>query len=350
MVSKVRDLFAAAGLTAGISKGDRTAVKLHFGERGNDSYINPVYVRAVVDRIREAGAKPFLTDTNTLYLGSRGNAVDHLETAIAHGFAYAVVGAPVIIADGIRGQNSVPVPLSGRNIKKAMIAGDIAAADSMVVLSHFKGHEVAGFGGAIKNLGMGCATPAGKREQHAARPFSRTELCTGCGRCESACPADAVRVTETKARIDRESCIGCFECMTVCPSRAIEIDWETEIEPFLERVVEYACAVVEGKKKRVGYMNFLLRITPDCDCVPWSDTPIVPDIGILASDDPVALDAASFDLVNQQTGLPGSFLDSGSCPGEDKFTGMRAWTRSDYQLRYAQEMGLGSRSYHLVTL
>ncbi len=350
LVSKVRDLFTVANLPAGISKGDRTAVKLHFGELGNDSYINPVFVRAVVDKVREAGAMPFLTDTNTLYLGSRGNAVDHLETAIAHGFAYAVVGAPIIIADGLRGQNSVRISFSGRNIKNAMIAGDIAAADSLVVLSHFKGHEVAGFGGAIKNLGMGCATPAGKREQHAARPFSRMELCTGCCRCESACPAGAVRVTEAKASIDKASCIGCFECMTVCPSRAIEIDWETEIEPFLERIVEYACAVVDKKKKKAGFMNFLLRITPDCDCVPWSDTAIVPDIGILASDDPVALDAASFDLVNQQPGLPGSFLESGSRPGEDKFSGMRAWTRSDYQLRYAEEIGLGSRSYHLVTL
>jgi uncharacterized Fe-S center protein len=348
--SKVRRLFDAAGFSGLIRKGDHTAVKLHFGERGNDSYISPVFVRQVVEKVRECGGIPFLTDTNTLYLGSRSNAVDHITTAILHGFDYAVVGAPVIIADGLYGRNSVQVSVHKRHFEKVFIAGDIASAQSMIVMSHFKGHEVAGFGGAIKNLAMGCAPPAGKRAQHQARPVIVEQQCTGCEKCVTVCPKSAISLVHKKSRIDRERCIGCFECMTVCPERAIDIDWETEIPDFIERMVEYACGAIAKKNGGVGYMSFLTHITPDCDCVPWSDAAIVPDIGILASTDPVAIDAASFDLVNRRAGFADSFLAANLQPGADKFRGMRRNTNGQYQIRYAEECGLGTVTYTLIEI
>jgi uncharacterized Fe-S center protein len=349
-VAKVRNLFEDAGFSSIVSKWDRTAIKLHFGELGNDSYISPVFVRQVVEKVKECGALPFLTDTNTLYLGSRSNAVDHITTAILHGFDYAVVGAPVIIADGLFGKNAVRVSVKGKHFKRVTIAGDIAAADSMIVMTHFKGHIVSGFGGAIKNLAMGCAPPAGKREQHQAHPFTIMERCIGCAKCASVCPRTAINIVEKKASVDRTLCIGCFECMTVCPEHAIDIDWATEIPEFIERLVEYASGAVKGKRGKAGYITFLTRITPDCDCVPWSDSSIVPDIGILASKDPVAIDAASFDLVNEQSGLSDSLLHTHHKKGQDKFAGIWEETDGYRQIRYAEQLGMGSSRYELITI
>lgn len=347
---KVRRLFDAAGFAGMIVPRDKTAVKLHFGELGNDGFISPVYVRQVVDKVKGCGGLPFLTDTNTLYLGARSNAVEHIGTAILHGFDYAVAGAPVIIADGLNGKNSRKVRISKQHFDEVSIAGDIVAADGMIVLSHFKGHIVSGFGGAIKNLAMGCAPPEGKRAQHNARPFTIPEKCTGCAACMKVCPPKAVTVKEKKSVIDHALCIGCFECMHACPEHAIDIDWETEIPQFMERMVEYAYGAVLGKNEKTGYMNFLIRITPDCDCFPFSDAPIVPDIGILASRDPVAIDAASFDLVNRQQGFRESLLATHHHPGEDKFTGVHAQTDGTRQLAYAERIGLGSRDYELITI
>jgi uncharacterized protein len=349
-VSKINRLFESAGFGETIRKNGHTAIKLHFGELGNDSYINPVFVRQVVDKVRAYGGKPFVTDSNTLYLGSRSNAADHIETAILHGFDYSVVGAPVIIADGLKGGNTRSVEIQKKHFKNVKISGDIAASDSMIVLSHFKGHEVAGFGGAIKNLGMGCASAAGKQAQHSARPRIIEEVCIGCGKCLTVCPKTAIMLMNEKSSIERSKCIGCFECMTICPERAIDIDWETEIPEFIERIVEYAVGAVHGKELRTGYMNFLTHITPDCDCVPWSDAPVVPDIGILASRDPVAIDAASFDLVSSQKGNPESMLQHNHHKGADKFKGLRENTDAYRQIRYGVEMGLGSSEYELVPL
>jgi uncharacterized Fe-S center protein len=349
-VAKIKNLFEQAGFDSIIAKRDLTAIKLHFGELGNDSYISPVFVRQVIEKVKACGALPFLTDTNTLYMGSRSNAVDHITTAILHGFDYAVAGAPVIIADGISGKHLTRVSIQGKHFKRVMIAGDIAAADSMIVMTHFKGHIVSGFGGAIKNLAMGCAPPAGKRDQHQAHPFTVAERCIGCGKCAAVCPKSAISVENKKSAINRSRCIGCFECMTVCPERAIDIDWETEIPAFVERLVEYASGAVKGKKGKAGYISFLTRITPDCDCVPWSDSSIVPDIGILASKDPVAIDAASFDLVNKQLGLPDSLLHMHHKKGQDKFAGIWEETDGYRQIRYAEQLGMGSSRYELITI
>ena len=347
---KIRDLFDRAGFPEIVEKSAPTAIKLHFGEWGNDSYINPVFVRQVVDKVKMAGGRPFLTDTNTLYTGSRSNAVDHLITAIEHGFDYSVAGAPLIIADGLSGKNHRRIAISGNHFKSVLVSGDIAAAPSMVMLSHFKGHEAAGFGGAIKNMAMGCAPKAGKQEQHSARPMNVEGKCVGCGKCVEVCPRHAIDLESGVSRIRNSDCIGCFECVTMCPEHAIDVDWTTEIPAFIERMVEYALGVARGKTGRIGYMNFLLRITPDCDCVPWSDAAIVPDIGILASRDPVAIDAASFDLVNAMQGIPGSFLRKNLEKGGDKFKGMRPGTDAYRQITYAEKIGLGSSKYRLIRL
>jgi uncharacterized Fe-S center protein len=347
---KVQRLFDRAGFSEIIAPHDKTAVKLHFGERGNDGYISPVYVRQVVDKIKACGALPFLTDTSTLYLGSRSNAVDHITTAILHGFDFAVTGAPIIMADGLSGRNVTPVTIGKRHFDTVSIAGDITRSESMIVMSHFKGHIVSGFGGAIKNLAMGCAPPEGKRAQHNARPFTIPDRCTGCGTCADICPKTAISLVNEKSVIAQDRCIGCFECMHVCPEHAIDIDWETEIPVFMERMVEYAYGAFKGKEKKAGFFNFLIRITPDCDCFPFSDTPIVPDIGILASTDPVAIDAASFDLVNQQTGFIESLLTAHHHTGEDKFRGVHPQTDGFRQVRYAEEIGMGNRAYDLITI
>lgn len=348
--NKIRNLFDCAGLNHLLQKNDLTALKLHFGERGNDSFINPVFVRQVVDKVKANGAKPFLTDTNTLYSGSRHNAVEHLITALEHGFNYTVTGAPLIIADGLRSDNIVEVEIHKKHFDKVQLARDIIRADSVIVLSHFKGHEMTGFGGAIKNLAMGGAPAVGKKEQHASKMVVDHVKCVGCANCSVVCPEGAVTITEKKAEIALEKCIGCGECLTVCNMRAVGIDWNTDLSDFIERMTEYAFGVAKAHEGRIGYMNFLLNITPDCDCVPWSDAPIVPDIGFLASTDPVAIDQASFDLVNKMIGLPESMLACNCEEGADKFRGLRSHVDGVIQLSYGEEIGLGSREYELISI
>lgn len=347
-VNKIRRLFDAARFSQVTGKGDLTSIKLHFGELGNDSYVSPVLVRQIVDKVRALGAKPFLTDTNTLYGGSRANSVDHLVTAIEHGFDYSVAGAPLMIADGLNSDYYREAEIDGKHFKSVKIAGEIAAANSLIVVSHFKAHLPAGFGGAVKNLGMGCAPAAGKSEQHSAKPIFNQELCVGCNSCAECCPVSALIVKEKISSVNYDICQGCGKCLRVCPTHAIDFNWFVELPPFMERIAEYALGVVKGRKGKTGYFNILLNITPDCDCVPWSDAPFVPDIGILASRDPVAIDHASYDLVNKQIGLRNSMLQRNYGPGEDKFKGV--WENTDglIQLRYGEKIGLGNFDYRLI--
>jgi uncharacterized Fe-S center protein len=346
--NKVKRLFEAAGLGDVISEDDLTAIKIHFGEMGSDAFINPIYVREVVEKIKSLGGKPFVTDTNTLYKGSRHNSVEHIETAIAHGYDYAVIRAPVIIADGLKGRNVRWVDINAKHFQKVRIAADIANADSMIVMTHFKGHEMAGFGGAIKNLAMGGASAYGKMDQHSVKPK--------CGTCIEICPVDAhvwVKgkiLGKKKVSIKEDICIGCGECITVCPQEAIQLGWATEIPIFLEKMTEYAYGTTLTKPNRIGFMNFVTRVSPDCDCFSWSDHPIVPDVGILASKDPVALDKACYDLVNKQVGFKDTKLKSGWEPGEDKFLGMRPKVDAKIQFRYGEELGMGTADYELIEI
>ncbi len=350
-LSKIRRLFDAAGFDSVVEENDLTAIKLHFGERGNEGFISPVHLRQIVDKAKNCGANPFLTDTNTLYSGSRRNAVDHLTTATEHGYGYEVTRAPLVIADGLDGSCFHDVAINGNHFDKVKIAASIIDASGMIVMSHFKGHELAGFGGAIKNLAMGCAAVPGKMEQHAGlHPEIDPDACTACGQCIETCFYDALEISESVASVKHNKCIGCGECMLVCPVEAIGFNQERDAETFVEMMAEYALGAVTGKQEKVGYMNFLVNITPECDCVPWSDTPLVPDIGILASTDPVAIDAASLYLVNQQHGIAHSKLHSNFEIGEDKFKGVWENTSGNHQLEYGEQIGLGSRDYELIKI
>lgn len=350
-INRLKQIMEAMKLSSILDKGDLTAIKLHFGERGNDSYLNPVFARQVVNEVRAAEAKPFITDTNTLYAGSRKNSVDHLETALEHGYSYATVQAPLVIADGLLSNSYIEIPISGKYFKKVLLARDIAEADSMVVLSHFKGHQMSGFGGAVKNLAMGCAPARGKGDQHAyIHPDVDVERCIGCGTCASFCPENAIAVEGGKAHVSFVDCIGCGECKTVCPVTCIEMGRnDSDLSEFIHRMTEYACGVASQKKDKVAYINFVMNITPECDCCGWSDTFLVPDIGIFASFDPVALDRACVDAVNASPGNADSMLDkSHLAPGKDKFKGVYAGIPWEVQLNYGEELGLGSQKYELV--
>lgn len=347
---KINRIYNACCIDKILQEGDITAVKLHFGEKGNTAYINPIYVRQIINKINEKSVYPFITDTNTLYSGERNNSVKHIKTAIENGFAFSVVNAPIIIADGINGKNYIEETIELSHFKKVKIAGEIYNSNSMVVLSHFKGHEIAGFGGAIKNLAMGCAPQIGKKEQHSTlKPLTKPSRCTGCRQCEKVCSHNAIRVEE-KVKIDREKCTGCGECILACKNNAIKMNWKTDTDEFLERMAEYAYGAVKNKKDKVAYINFIMNVTPLCDCCGWSGIPIVNDIGIAASFDPVALDQASYDLVNQQVGNKMSDLKGNYEPGEDKFTGLNSEINAQHIMEYSEKIGLGTRKYNMIII
>jgi hypothetical protein len=346
LIEKTKEVFEQAGLAEFIKEGDLVAIKVHFGERGNTAYLRPIYARCVVEKIKEAGGKPFLVDTNTLYVGTRGNACDHLITAIQNGFDYAVTGAPLIIGDGLTGKDYVTVAIDGEYLKEAKIASAIYHADALIALTHFKGHELTGFGGAIKNVGMGSGSRSAKQVMHSdVLPEIVMEKCNGCGKCIEWCPAQAIRVASS-AQIDQERCLGCGECTVTCPVQAIEISWKTEPDIAQKKIAEYAAAVVINKPKKVGFMNFLLDITPDCDCWGWSDVSIVADIGVVASTDIVAVDQASLELLNKEA------FEGKNRPREVGLDLLRQITGIDgtVQLAHAERLGLGSRKYQLIKI
>jgi hypothetical protein len=356
---KLRSLIRRLPLSDRIAKDDLVAVKLHWGEVNNTAYLRPPFARVVVEEVAAAGGRPFVTDTNVLYRASRHDALGNLAAAARNGFTAETLGAPVIIADGLTGRDGVDVPVpAGGRVKSARIASAIHHADALVVLSHVKGHLLFGYGGALKNLGMGCATPSGKHVLHQdLHPTVEEARCTGCRRCGTVCPSEAIVYLarpgddrRVHARILADRCIGCGECVAVCPDEAIPIRWETSQPPLLEKTAEYAYAAVARKKGKVVYLSALLDVTPDCDCADWSDLPIVPDLGFLASFDPVAIDQAALDLINAAPVAPGSVLHRRQKdPGGDHFLAIhgRPWAGL---LDHAERLGLGSRDHDLVEL
>ncbi len=348
---KLDRLLKACGIDQIISKAELTAIKLHFGERGGHAYIRPTFVRRVVDQVKALGGKPFLTDSNTLYPGQRKEAVSALSCGIEHGFAYAVVDAPLIMCDGLRGHSARRVAVSGELLQQVDIGLEILEADALIVLSHFKGHELTGFGGAIKNLGMGCSSREGKLEQHSTvAPVVSGKRCTVCGACLKACTHNAISLTADTAVIDADRCTGCGRCITVCEERAINIQWDEEAPLVMKKMAEYALGAVQDKVGKLLFVNFITQVSPACDCYGHSDAPIVPDIGILASTDPVAIDQASVDLVNRAQGLSGTAMTRGHEPGCDKFRAIYPQIDWNVQVKHAEKIGLGSRNYNLVTL
>ena len=348
MNARIKWLFDKADFASFIKNKELTAIKVHFGEQGNTSFNPPWNIKPIIDKVKAAGGKPYLTDTSTLYIGHRKNAVDHHIIAAEHGFTYGVVGCPVIMADGLTGKNFIEYEINKKHFKKVKIATDFHHANSMIVVSHFKGHIMAGFGGAIKNLAMGCASAGGKKEQHSVRPQSDHELCTGCGICAEHCPVDCITFEDGKSIFDGKKCIGCGECIANCPEEAVTLNWETEIPDFTERLTEYAFGANDLFKGKIGFITFLVNVIPDCDCMAWSGAPVVRDIGILASTDPLALDKACYDLVNQQHGIHGTELKCNFNPGEDKFKGINNKLYGEIQLNYGEELGLGNLEYELI--
>ncbi|MHB8765097.1 MAG: DUF362 domain-containing protein [Deferrisomatales bacterium] len=350
LLDKIEELLALAGADRRVRRGDLVAVKLHFGEKGNTGYLRPVLVRRVVEVLKGLGAKPFLTDTNTLYTGARSDAAGHLETAVYNGFDYASVGAPLVIADGLRGNSLVRVPIAGVHCREVSVAEAVAHADVLVGLAHFKGHELSGFGGALKNLGMGCAAREGKLLQHSGvAPKVKRKVCVACSECVRWCAQGAISVQEV-ATIDSGGCVGCGECILSCPKGAIQIQWNEGPQVMQEKMAEHALGAVAGKQDRCLFLNFATQVSPACDCCGHSDAPIVADAGILSSADPVALDQASVDLVNALPGLPGTALQGGHGPGEDKFRSLYPAIDWAAQLAHAERIGLGSRAYRRVDL
>ncbi|MBA2848753.1 DUF362 domain-containing protein [Thermosulfuriphilus ammonigenes] len=353
LLDKTALLLEKLGIREVIRPSRQVGIKIHFGERGNLAFIRPQYVRRVVDLLKELGASPFLTDTNTLYKGSRSDAVVHLETAIENGFDFAVVRAPIIIADGLLGDNFVRLEVDFPLLKELFIAQAIYRADALVVMSHVKGHELSGFGGAIKNLGMGCAARKGKLAQHSTiAPKVNKKKCVFCKTCLEYCPSGAIAPGPTGKRmvIEPQKCIGCGECIAICPSGAIQVQWNEVGPVFLKKLAEYAKGALWGKADRALFLNFIMNVSPACDCYHFNDYPFVRDIGILASRDPVAIDQASVDLINQEMALPGSALTRNVSPGEDKLRGLYPKVDWEIQLDHAEEIGLGSRQYQLERL
>jgi len=349
MSKKIAHLLEHAAVGNIIQKNDLVAIKMHFGEKGNTAFIRPILIRYIVDKVNEKGGRPFLTDTNTLYRGERSEAVSHLRTALKHGFGLTTVDAPLIIADGLKGNDFVGVPINGTFFSQVSVAAGIKRADVLIAVAHFKGHELTGFGGALKNLGMGCASREGKLRQHCdIAPHVQKKLCRACKRCMAICPADAITLNDKKAFISAERCIGCAECISLCPFGAIKINWSDSTQIFQKKMVEYSVGVLRDKQNKSLFINFLTNISPACDCYGHADQPIVPDIGILASVDPVALDQASADLVNMSQGIAGSALKFSHDLGGDKFRDLYPMVDWTIQLDYAQSLGLGTREYNLI--
>jgi uncharacterized Fe-S center protein len=346
LLQRLEELSLKAGMLSLDLKKKFTAIKIHFGEPGNLAFIRPNYLSVISRLIQGAGGIPFLTDSNTLYKGRRSNAVDHLQSAMENGFSPATTGSHVIIADGLKGTDFREMRIDQNHCKTAKIGAAVADADVLISVNHFKGHELTGFGGAIKNIGMGCASVGGKLEMHSnSQPLMVRKNCVGCGLCVKNCNYDAIHLdAEKKAVIDASKCVGCGQCVAVCRYNAAQVKWDAK--GTQEKIVEYTLAVLQGKPH--FHFNFLMNISPNCDCWPSNDMAIVPDIGILASFDPVAIDRASVDLVNQAPIVPMSILGGKEAPLKDKFCEVFPNTNWKLGLEYAEKLDLGTQDYELI--
>ena len=328
------------------------AIKLHFGEPGNLAFLRPNWARTVADFVKERGGKPFLTDCNTLYVGGRKNALDHMDSAMLNGFNPMTTGCQIIIADGLKGSDEVEVPVvGGEYVKNAKIGRAVMDADVFISLTHFKGHEEAGFGGCLKNIGMGCGSRAGKMEQHnAGKPHVAEKHCIGCGQCRKICAHGAPIIENGKAHIDHDKCVGCGRCIAVCPKNAVQINWDETTINLNRKIAEYTKAVVDGRP--CFHISLVIDVSPNCDCRPENDMAIVPNVGMFASFDPVALDQACADAVLAQTPAPNSALfDEGcDCSSGDYFHAAHPDTDWAVCLEHAEKIGIGTRAYELIKI
>lgn len=354
---KLRRLLKTAGMDKLDLDGKFVAIKMHFGEMGNMSYLRPNYAKAVADLVKECGGKPFLTDCNTLYPGSRKNAIEHLYCAWENGFTPLTVGCPVIIGDGLKGTDEVAVPVEGGEyIKEAKIGTAIMDADVFISLTHFKGHEMTGFGGTIKNIGMGCGSRAGKKDQHHdGKPVIDAEICRGCRQCMRECANNGL-VFDTERKVmtlNEENCVGCGRCIGGCNFDAIHFGQDTAVKELNCRMAEYTKAVVTGRE--CFHISIVCDVSPNCDCHSGNDAPILPDVGMFASLDPLALDQACVDACLRQEPLPNTQLTEQMADGHfhdhhDHFE--NTTPNSEYKtcLAHAEKIGLGTKEYELITV
>lgn len=334
---KARKLFKAGGFEGCFKENDFTAVKVHIGEKGNNTYTKAPCIKGLVDELLALKTKPFVTDTTTLYVGQRHNAIDHTALAVEHGFCMDGLGIPFIVTDGLYGTNETAVEINGEIDKQVYIASGIVQCQSILSVAHLTGHVASCLGATLKTLGMGCASKRGKLKQHAALNLGIGEDCTRCGVCYKHCPADAITLDDVKAHIDQEKCIGCAECMAACRFSAVICNWGEEDEVLQKSIAEHALGVLKGKEGRIACFNFLMSVTKDCDCFNEPDMErIVDDIGITASRDPVALDKATLDLLENKAGKKLANLI-----GNDKLD-------PRYQIEHAERIGLGNSSYELI--
>ncbi|MDE7326155.1 MAG: DUF362 domain-containing protein [Lachnospiraceae bacterium] len=365
LLKKLRRLMKTAGFETIDFAEKYTAIKLHFGEYGNLAFLRPNYAKVVADYVKELGGRPFLTDCNTLYVGSRKNALDHMDTAYLNGFSPLQTGCHVIIADGLKGTDETIVPIDGEYVKEAKIGHAIMDADIFISLSHFKGHEMAGFGGAIKNIGMGCGSRAGKMEQHCeGKPSADKALCVGCGACRRICAHGAPVIENGKAMIDHKKCVGCGRCLAVCPKDAILADFADSVAVLNYKMAEYSLAVC--KDRPCFHISLICDVSPNCDCHSENDIPIIADIGMLASFDPVALDKACADLCNLAEPIRESELgeqlakhallmeeesgQDGGCGKHDHFHMVHPDAEWKSCISHAVKIGLGTDQYEMVRI
>ena len=348
---KLKRLIKKAGIADIDFDKKFAAIKIHFGEPGNLAFLRPNYAKAVADVVKELGGKPFLTDCNTLYVGGRKNALEHMESAYENGFSPFSTGCHIIIADGLKGTDEALVPVEGGEyVKEAKIGQAIMDADIFISLAHFKGHEATGFGGTLKNIGMGCGSRAGKMEQHSAgKPHVNQDSCVGCKMCTKICAHSAITVTDRKASIDHNKCVGCGRCIGVCHQDAVLPASDESNDILNRKIAEYSKAVVSGRP--AFYINMVIDVSPYCDCHGENDAAIVPDVGFFASFDPVALDVACADAVNKQPIIANSLLgDHQHIHEGDYFHKVSPETNWMSGIEHAEKIGLGTREYELITV
>jgi len=353
-LNKLERLVRAAGIETIDFKDKFTAIKLHVGEPGNMAYLRPNYAATIVSLVRSLGGKPFITDCNTLYTGGRSNAVDHMDSANHNGYFPMSTGAQFIVADGLKGLDYVEVPIGGEYCPAPKIGTAIAQSDVFVSLSHVKGHEMTGFGGALKNIGMGCGSVAGKKEMHCnSKPYVHQENCRGCGLCVKNCAHGAISLDAShKAFIDQSKCVGCGQCVATCQFDAAAADRDALLDELNCKIAEYAKAVLLGKP--AFHVCIITDVSPECDCWGYNDTPIVPNIGMAASFDPVALDCACSDLVNkapvQNTAnvITDHFSHEECEHSHDHWHLAHPDTNWRSCVEHAEKIGIGSRAYDLI--
>ncbi len=355
LLQKLRRLIISAGIDQIDFQNKFTAIKMHFGEPGNLAYLRPNYARVVAEQVRERGGRPFLTDCNTLYAGRRKNALEHLDAAYENGFSLQAAGCHIIIGDGIKGTDDIAVPVRGTYVQEAKIGRAVMDADILISLTHFKGHEVAGFGGALKNIGMGCGSKAGKMEMHSSgKPRVGRRKCTGCGFCTAHCAYQAITVKDGTAVLDQERCTGCGRCIGMCPFDAIFAAEDEAFSVINKKIAEYCLAVLQNKP--AFHISLVTDVSPNCDCRWENDVPIVPDVGMFASFDPVALDLACAEAVNRQPVIEGSLLNrkmrlkKGEANCRDHFINTHPDTDWHVLIEHAAGIGLGNTSYELIKI